>query len=159
MSDDLSFQTAIRSLTIFVTLMFFIFGLLIIHYTGNITQLNGKVISDYHQRVYREQLINNPECFAYENEETGRIDLNIIDKEKLTAERLENCLQFGTQAPYTILPAKIIVSYNTLQESIEIQTSTWNGFTIETKRTIQSIIIQNGSKKEFGTITIATNKR
>lgn len=47
--------------------------------------------------VFVQMFLNNPECFAYQDLEIGRIYPGIIDLEKFTSERFDSCYKGDIQ--------------------------------------------------------------
>jgi hypothetical protein len=158
-NDDLAFETAMRSITIFVTFLFFIFGLLILNYSGNVASIDQTIVHDYLNKAYMEQLINNPSCFAYADETTGRIDLKVIDSNKFTAERLEACTTFGTEAPFTLRPVEASILYHTEKQETTIHTNLWEGKNVQTFRRTFTVYVRNETKITPATLIISMNDR
>jgi len=72
------------------------------------------------------QLINSHECFAYQDERSGRVDSGVLDWDKLTEGRLTICSRFGTQM--NEWPLQVVVSTNMAEpEILTLETSSWAG--------------------------------
>lgn len=55
---------------------------------------------DLYILVYKQRFLDSPECFAYEDPETGNVYPGIIDKAKFTDEILNNCFKENKESAY-----------------------------------------------------------
>lgn len=55
---------------------------------------------DIYIDIYKHRFLDSPDCFAYQDPETGNSYSGIIDKSKFTEERLNNCYMENQESVY-----------------------------------------------------------
>lgn len=55
---------------------------------------------DAYLLIYKQRFLDSPDCFAYQDKETGNVYPGIIDKAKFTKETLNNCYGENKQSNY-----------------------------------------------------------
>ena len=128
------YVTSKRFLSAFKTLFFIIIGMALVVYTLHTAEVDERQVQEIRYRLYAEQLLNNPACFAYEHP-SGRVDYGVLDASKLDQAHLDSCFKLSSQPPVKMLPAKVTILDERSRPSA-LQTSTWTN-TIRTTRTFK----------------------
>ena len=81
---------------IVIAVVLLAFAITIANYKNNLTEVPPKLKAS----LIAMRFTNIPECFAYQDPETGRVYPGIIDLSKFTNEQMENC--YPTQSTHEI---------------------------------------------------------
>ncbi|MFC1728417.1 hypothetical protein ACFLZ7_03065 [Nanoarchaeota archaeon] len=99
--------------------------------------------------VYKQRFLDSPDCFAYEDIDTGNIYPGIIDKSKFTESNLNNCYKENIESHYEFSL--------TLQEGeTETTISTQNYKQLKKKIPTFVLINDNGELKK-GTLFVSVS--
>ncbi|MBU0457714.1 MAG: hypothetical protein ABH824_03910 [Nanoarchaeota archaeon] len=75
-----------------ITIVVIAFAIIIASYRGKLTVVPLELRSE----LTFSRFVNSPECFAYQDPETGRVYPGVIDLQKYSSDRLNSCYPIGT---------------------------------------------------------------
>ena len=76
-----------------IVLVIFGYGFMLSGYVGNLTEIPPEVKSNW----LAERFVNNPDCFAYYDEDLGKTISNSIDLDKFDNGVMEECYRSGSR--------------------------------------------------------------
>ncbi len=108
---------------------------------------------DLKAEIYSWQIINQPQCLAYENKLTGGTRLWVIDENKISSEQLEKCLTIITNKKQVIASQVMVVDAKTTTAKF-MRTRTWDESTNPDYIISKPVLIRNKEKTRLGVVTI-----
>lgn len=121
------FLDAMEMVLMIPTIILVAFGIGVVAYGVLNDPLDMRDFNEFYMDTYTSQLLNTPNCFAYEDPESKRVDYGVLDKEKINAARLTRCMSYGEQRGQQ-LPVKVQLLIKD-QEPEVYTTSTWSEMT------------------------------
>ena len=117
------FLDAMNMVVMIPTFILIAFGIGVLVFGVLNDKLDTTEFDSFYISMYTSQLINTPNCFAYQEPQTKRSDYGVVDQNKLTNQRLIECMQYGE--PRRQLPVRMeLINLDTGQEQ-EFLTSSW----------------------------------
>lgn len=149
--------TAKKVMLSFVTFLFFMAYILIVSFLLSSSVVDYEAKTLLQAQLYASQLISNPECFAYKNADTGRIDEGIIDLNHFGKDVLNKCLVFQQPGknPQT-LPAQVTLTW-TNNTDLELKTTMWKTMTTQTKTLTYDVLVHTDKGLEAAEFTFMYN--
>lgn len=158
MNRKAQFLTTMQFIMAFKVLFVLSIGIIILLYAANTARVDTSITEDFSNRIYIEQIVYNPSCFAYKDAINGRVDLGIIDYHKLNITNLEKCLTFGETPPIRLRPARVLVDYyDARKKDQEFNTSLWIGAHKSTVRRTFKVYVHNNTQLIPAKITLMIN--
>jgi hypothetical protein len=96
--------------------------------------------------IYKQRFLSSPDCFAYENKETGNIYQGMIDVSKFTEERLNNCYKENKDSKFEFL-----LVLQEKEKQLSIQTKNYIQLT---KKLPMSVLVYDQGNITKGILTI-----
>lgn len=81
-----------------IAMIILTFAYFLVNYQGDITEIPPELQAEFIMLRFTE----NADCFAYQDEFTGRVYPGVIDLDKFTKERLDSCYSTGEDGRYDI---------------------------------------------------------
>jgi len=136
----------------FLTFTFLIFSFTITTEVGSTNTIPDNVETT----VLISRFLNSPDCFAYQDEDTGRVYTGIIDLEKFNEATLEKCYFVDKDGPWAFKLTLESFDSNELSIKRTLKTSNWGArrFT----QSSQYVIIRDKKNLYRGTLFITTQK-
>lgn len=145
-----AFQLAQTLIYSFLTIVFISVGVGILFYAASADYFNEDVLKDLTNRLYKEQLLGSPTCFAYE-QQSGRVDRGVLDKTHLTHTRLQDCL-IVSKEPEVQLPTEVQFVI-TGGDKIDLSTSSFVTYSGGTVIMPGSALVREGDALRYATVT------
>ena len=150
-----AFLTSQQMMFAVFTFIIVLVGIGIIGYAMSRFQVDERAVDKIRYELRARQLVNNPACFAYEDD-LGRTELFVIDLKKFTNNTINSCLLTQTEsAGIKMIPGQVILFD---KETIEHNTTTWMGTNSMTYRYSYQLFVQDGEERRPAQLAIKLTK-
>lgn len=134
-------ESEVSMKTIYWMIAAFVIGLIIVAFAfilaGHNSKLNNVPI-ELRGKLIALRFVNSPDCFAYQDKETGRVLTGVLDKSKFTVGQLNEC--------YSTDPADGFKEFNFRLKlaSSEESINTNNYFNVDKFTIRQKVLVKDG---------------
>lgn len=90
---------------IVITMVVFMFAFTISSYKSNLTKVPVEIRSE----LITLRFVNSPDCFAYQDKNTGRVFPGVIDMDKFSEEQLRKCYFTESERGYKDFNFRIVL--------------------------------------------------
>lgn len=104
---------------------------------------------DSYINIYVERFIGTPQCFAYEDINTGNVYSGVLDASKFTSERLNSCYIENADSPYEFF---LTLSYGNQEKKIATE-----NYNQRMQEYPINVVVIDGGKKYLGKLSIGVD--
>lgn len=114
---------AMKMVLMIPTFILVAFGIGVLVYGVTNDKLDTAQFDSLYIDTYTSQLLNTPQCLAYQDPQTKRVDYGVLDEQKLTQKRLGACLTYGE--PRRQFPARMEITNRETGVKTTLNSSSW----------------------------------